>query len=159
VRPTREAKSVSAETTFATDLARFEDLRPILWRLCEKVSARLKRAELAAGSVTLKLKDARFRLRTRTRGGLKPTQLADRLFHEGEPMLRAACDGTAFRLIGIGGGDLCGAIHADRGDLADQGIERVARREAALDRLRDKFGSAAIQRGLVFTGEPERRRT
>ncbi|MFD6317902.1 DNA polymerase IV [Methylorubrum thiocyanatum] len=158
VRPSREAKSVSAETTFATDLVRFEDLRPILWRLCEKVSSRLKRAELAAGSVTLKLKDAKFRLRTRTRGGLKPTQLADRLFHEGEPMLRAACDGTAFRLIGIGGGDLCGAIHADRGDLADQGIERVAAREAALDRLREKFGSGAIQRGLVFTGEPERRR-
>ncbi|MGX5776592.1 DNA polymerase IV [Methylorubrum zatmanii] len=168
VRPSREAKSVSAETTFSTDLARFEDLRPILWRLCEKVSGRLKRAELATGSVTLKLKDAHFRLRTRTRGGLKPTQLADRLFQEGEPMLRVACDGTPFRLIGIGGGDLCGAIHADRGDLADQTVERVARREAALDRVREKFGNAAIQRGLVFTGdaagsgarpEPERRRS
>ncbi|WP_232628663.1 DNA polymerase IV [Methylobacterium sp. Leaf118] len=159
VRPTREAKSVSAETTFAADLARFEDLRPILWRLCERVSARLKRSGLAAGSVTLKLKDARFRLRTRTRGGLNPTQLAETLFGHAEPMLRAACDGTAFRLLGIGGGDLCAGLHADRGDLADQGIERVARREAALDRLREKFGSGAIQRGLVFTGTGAPRRT
>ena len=159
VRPTRETKSVSAETTFAADLARFEELRPILWRLCERVSARLKRAELAAGNVTLKLKDTRFRLRTRTRGGLKPTQLAESLFGHAEPMLRAACDGTPFRLIGIGGGDLCAGLHADRGDLADQGIERVARREAALDRVREKFGSGAIQRGLVFTGAGEPRQT
>ena len=158
VRPTRETKSVSAETTFSADLARFEELRPILWRLCERVSSRLKRADLAAGSVTLKLKDARFRLRTRTRGGLKPTQLAESLFRAGEPMLRAACDGTSFRLVGIGGGDLCAGLHADRGDLADQGIERVARREAALDRVRERFGNAAIQRGLVFTAEDARRR-
>lgn len=151
MRTEREAKSVSSETTFAGDLARFEELRPILWRLCERVSARLKRSDLAAGGVTLKLKDRDFRLRTRTRGGLPPTQLAERLFQAGEAMLREACEGTAYRLIGIGGGDLCAAIHADRGDLADTGVTRIARREAALDRLREKFGSGAVQRGLGFS--------
>ena len=152
VRTERDTKSVSSETTFSVDLVLFEDLRPILWRLCERVSGRLKRAGLAAGSVTLKLKDRRFRLRTRTRG-VPPTQLADRLFRIGETMLREACDGTSFRLIGIGGGDLCDAVHADRGDLADTSVERLARREAALDRLREKFGASAIQRGLSFTSE------
>ena len=150
VRPTREAKSVSAETTFSADLSGFEELRPILWRLCERVSLRLKRAELASAGVTLKLKDAGFRLRTRTRGGLPPTQLADRLFRPAEAMLHEACDGTRFRLIGIGGGDLCAAIHADRGDLADGSVAALARREAALDRVRDRFGPLAIQRGLAF---------
>ena len=43
VTPERETKSVSAETTFDTDLRPFEDLEPILWRLSEKVSRRLKR--------------------------------------------------------------------------------------------------------------------
>ncbi|WP_233381880.1 DNA polymerase IV [Methylobacterium sp. C25] len=150
VKTTREAKSVSSETTFSADLAKFEELRPILWRLCERVSSRLKKAELAAGSVTLKLKDRSFRLRTRTRGGIGPTQLADQLFRQGEAMLREACDGTAFRLIGIGGGDLCAAIHADRGDLADGSVAATAKREAALDRVREKFGAAVIQRGLTF---------
>ncbi len=150
VRSVRETKSVSAETTFPADLAAFEALRPILWRLCERVSARLKRAGLAAGGVTLKLKDGRFRLRTRTRGGLPPTQLAERLFVQGEAMLREACDGTAYRLIGIGAGDLCEAGHADRGDLIDNGLARLAEREAALDRVRARFGAGAIQRGLVF---------
>ena len=153
VKTTREAKSVSSETTFSSDLARFDDLRPILWRLCERVSGRLKKAELAAGSVTLKLKDRNFRLRARTRGGIAPTQLADRLFRHGEAMLREACDGTAFRLIGIGAGDLCAGVHADRGDLADRQVEAIARRENALDRLRERFGAESIQRGLAF-GDP-----
>lgn len=150
VRPTREAKGVSSETTFSSDLASFEAMRPILWQLCERVSLRLKRSNLAAGSVTLKLKDTQFRLRTRTRGGISPTQLADRLFRQSETLLKESCDGTAYRLIGIGTSDLCAAIHADRGDLVDHEVAALARREAALDRLRERFGTGTVQRGLVF---------
>lgn len=151
VRSVRETKSVSAETTLPADLAAFEDLRLILWRQCERVSQRLKRAGLAAGTVVLKLKDPGFRLRTRTRGGLAPTQLAARLFPPAEAMLREACDGTPYRLIGIGAGDLRDAALADRGDLVDVDLARLARREAALDHLRAKFGDGAVQRGLGFT--------
>ncbi|GBU17951.1 MULTISPECIES: DNA polymerase IV [Methylobacterium] len=152
VRSEREAKGVSAETTLPEDVAGFDSLRPILWRQCERVSERLKRSGLAGASVTLKLKDRAFRLRTRTRGGLAPTQLAARLFAEGEAMLREACDGTPYRLVGIGAGELCDAVHADRGDLVDAGTVEAARREAALDRVRARFGPGAIQRGLAFTG-------
>ncbi|WP_407518670.1 DNA polymerase IV [Methylobacterium oryzisoli] len=150
VEPVREAKSVSGETTFAQDLRDLASLRPILWRLCEKVARRLKRSELAAASVTLKLKDAGFRLRTRTRSGLPPTQLAERLFRPAEAMLAQACDGTAYRLIGVAAGDLCPAVHADRGDLADSAVLREASRAAAVDALRERFGEAAVQRGLSF---------
>ncbi|WP_298951311.1 DNA polymerase IV [uncultured Methylobacterium sp.] len=150
VRPERETKSVSAETTFADDLRDMAVLRPILWRLCEKVARRLKRGGFAAGSVTLKLKDAGFRLRTRTRSGLAPTQIAERLFRPAEALLAEACDGTAYRLIGIGAGDLGPAELADRGDLAEPGVRRDASRDAAIDAVRARFGDAAIQRGLAF---------
>ncbi|TGD94715.1 DNA polymerase IV [Methylobacterium nonmethylotrophicum] len=157
VQPRRETKSISGETTFSEDLRAFEALRPVLWRLCETVARRLKRAELAAGSVTLKLKDRDFRLRTRTRSGLAPTQVAERLFRPAEALLREACDGTAYRLIGIGAGDLCGAAHADRGDLADGSARREASRAAAVDALRERFGADAVQRGLGFA-PPGRKR-
>lgn len=150
VRPERAAKSLSAETTFEADLRSCADLRPILWRLAERVSLRLKRSDLAARGVTLKLKDAAFRLRTRTRSGLPPTQLASRLFEPAQAMLHEACDGAAFRLIGIGASDLCDAAEADRGDLADTAARRDAEREAAIDRLREKFGPTAVQMGLAF---------
>jgi DNA polymerase IV len=150
VRPERETKSLSAETTFESDLRSVEDLEPILWRLSERVSQRLKGADLACRSVTLKLKDSHFRLRTRTRSGLPATQLAGRIFDPARKLLQAACDGTAFRLIGVGASDLCEASQADRGDLANPDIVRDARREAAVDRLREKFGETAVQRGLAL---------
>lgn len=155
VTPERETKSISAETTFETDLRAFEDLEPILWRLSEKVSRRLKAANLAGRSVTLKLKDSEFRLLTRTRSGLPPTQLANRLFEPARQLLNAACDGTAFRLVGIGAADLCPGEEADHGDLADQSVVKQAHMEAAIDRIRDKFGSAALQKGIVLR-KPQR---
>jgi DNA polymerase-4 len=155
VTPERETKSISAETTFDTDLRAFEDLEPILWRLSEKVSRRLKAAGLAGQSVTLKLKDREFRLMTRTRSGLPPTQLAIRLFEASRQLLKSACDGTPFRLIGIGAADLCDGAEADRGDLADQTVVRQAHMEAAIDRIRDRFGAAALQKGIAFR-KPQR---
>ena len=139
-----ETKSVSAETTFNTDLRAFEDLEPVLWGLSEKVSRRLKQAGLAGQSVVLKLKDSEFRLQTKTRSGLPPTQLAVRLFEPARQLLQSACNGTAFRLIGVGAADLCDAADADRGDLADQEVVRQAQRERAIDQIRDKFGGVAL---------------
>jgi DNA polymerase IV len=150
VTPEHDTKSVSAETTFDTDLRAFEDLEPILWRLTERLALRLKRAGLAGGSVTLKLKDSRFQIKTRTRATSSPTQLASRLFEAGQQLLKPECDGTAYRLIGIGAGHLCEAALADKGDLADMGVVRDARREAAIDALREKYGANAVQKGLAL---------
>jgi DNA polymerase-4 len=150
VEPMRETKSISAETTMGTDISALAELEPILWKLCEKVSTRLKRAGLAGQSITLKLKDRNFRLRTRTRSGCPPTQLASRLFESARDMLRDNADGTAYRLIGIGAGDLCDAAEADRGDLADMQVVEARKIEAALDSIRERFGRDAVQKGLAF---------
>src|SRR5262249_41992910 len=75
------AQSISAETTLAHDEADAEVLARILRPLCEKVSARLKHSSLAARTITLKLKTADFRVRTRSRDIADATQLADTLYH------------------------------------------------------------------------------
>lgn len=150
VNPTRETKSVSAETTFNEDLSALSDLEPILWRLCERVSARMKEKGLAGTSVTLKLKNRSFQTVTRTRSGLPATQLAGRLFEPAKALLKGTIDGSAYRLIGIGAGDLCDAELADRGDLADTSVVGESRMEAAIDRLRHRFGTETIQKGLAF---------
>ncbi len=150
VKPEREVKSVSAETTLDADLSSFEALEPILWRLSEKVSRRLKKAGLAACGVTLKLKDTQFHLRTRARSGFGPTQLAFRLFEPARQLLKLECDGTPFRLIGLGTMDLHPAVEADQGDLADPDLTKKINIEHALDRVREKFGAEAVQKGLAL---------
>jgi DNA polymerase-4 len=147
VRAEREAKSISAETTFDCDLADFRSLELRLWRLSEKVSARLKASALAGATVTLKLKSADFRIRTRAHSLDRPTQLAARIFAVGRELLAPETDGMLFRLIGIGVSGLCNADGADFADLLDR---RTAEAEQAMDRLRQRFGDDAIIRGLAF---------
>jgi DNA polymerase-4 len=155
VNPGRETRSVSAETTFSTDIADFRTLERRLWELSEKVSARLKAQRLAGATVTLKLKSADFRLRTRARSLGAPTQLAARIFDAGRDLLARETGEnsqrtTKFRLIGIGVSALADAADADLADLVDQRGQRSAAAERAVDRLREKFGRAAVIRGIAW---------
>ncbi|MDA4835549.1 hypothetical protein NY536_29400, partial [Enterobacter hormaechei] len=59
------------------------ELVPILRSLSEKVSRRLKAADIAGRTVVLKLKSSDFKLKTRNRQLADPTQLADRIFRTG----------------------------------------------------------------------------
>lgn len=148
VTPDHETKSVSSETTLDVDLSKFEELEPILWRLCEKTSKRLKAQQLAGRTITLKLKTADFHITTRASRLPEPTQLAARLFAAGRDLLKRECTGPRYRLIGIGASDFSPPEEADHGDLADTATPRLKAMEGALDSLRAKFGDAAIGRGL-----------
>jgi DNA polymerase IV len=152
VKADREAKSISAETTFDRDLHEFRALELKLWRLTEKVSRRLKANALAGATVMLKLKTADFRIRTRAQSLAHPTQLASRIFGAGRELLARETDGTMFRLIGIGVSALCDADGADFADLIDR---RAAEAEQAIDRLREKFGDDAVVKGLALDDEEE----
>jgi DNA polymerase-4 len=152
----RETKSISAETTFDSDSADEEHLTRTLLLLCERVAARLKKQELACGNVTLKLRTADFKLRTRSRSGFEPTQLANRLFLVARALLDKEMNGARFRLIGVSTADFAPAECADQGDLVDREIGREKARERAIDSLRDKFGSGAVVRGLAFRAAPKR---
>jgi len=152
VKAEREAKSISAETTFDRDIADFRPLELRLWRLAEKVSSRLKANALAGSTVTLKLKTADFRIRTRAQSLSHPTQLAGRIFAAGRDLLARETDGTMFRLIGIGLSALCDADGADFADLIDR---RSAEAEQAIDRLRERFGDEAVIKGLALDDDDE----
>jgi len=146
----RDAKSISNETTFETDARDLVTLEKVLWRLCVKVSDRLKSGELAGSTITLKLKTADFRQRTRSQTINTPTQLAGRIFGIARDLLAREIDGTAFRLIGAGVSALKPASAAiDDNDLIDR---RSADAERAMDDLRRKFGSAAVIRGIAYDG-------
>ncbi|WEX11707.1 DNA polymerase IV [Chelativorans sp. AA-79] len=150
VQPRGEAKSVSSETTFDKDIATLEELVPVLRALSERVSARLKKADIAGRTVVLKLKTADFRIRTRNRQLGDPTRLADRVFSTGLDMLKREADGTFFRLIGIGVSDLTDAAKADPPDLVDSLSHKRALAEGAMDALREKFGRQAVETGYTF---------
>jgi DNA polymerase-4 len=150
VDPERETKSVSAETTFERDIGELRPLEQSLWELSERVSARLKTAELAGSTVTLKLKSADFKIRTRARSLAAPTQLAARIFAAGRDLLLREVGATRYRLIGIGVTHLEDTRGDDLADLIDG---RAAKAEHAVDHLRAKFGRDVVIRGLSLEKE------
>jgi DNA polymerase-4 len=145
-----EMKTISAETTFNTDLSGFEELSTELLALSERLSERVKARNLVGDTVTLKLKSAGFRLRTRARHLMISTQLASVLYETGLQLLAREIDGTAFRLIGIGLSGLSEADGRDPTDLIEPAVARKAAAERAMDRVRTRFGNDAVIRGKLY---------
>ncbi|MEP3120748.1 MULTISPECIES: DNA polymerase IV [Alphaproteobacteria] len=157
VKPERDRKSVSSETTFNADHDDRETLEKQLWRLCVRVSDQMKAQAISGSVVTLKLKTSGFKTRTRRRTLSEPSQLADTLFRVGKELLAPEIDGTRYRLIGIGFSGLQPAV-ADSGDLLDPNAIRRATAERAIDRARAKFGGDAVVKGIAFRAKPKRER-
>jgi len=155
VSPDEDTKSISAETTFDDDISDFKALERILWQMSEKVSRRAKKEGLAGHTVTLKLKTADFRVRTRNASFKDATLLADRIFSAAQPLLRREATGTAFRLLGVGISQLS-ELDPTAGDATlDERAATRARAEYAIDRLREKFGNDVVERGLSLGGATE----
>lgn len=147
VTPERETKSISAETTFDTDLRTPAELEVPLWRMCEKLARRLAEKDLAAAGVVLKLKTAGFDLRTRNARLARPTRLPETLFAAARPLLAKEATGTAFRLIGIGAQPLAPGAEADLPDLADPDATKRVAKWRAMETLRARFGADAVVSG------------
>jgi len=155
VDPRSDPKSVSAETTFDTDISDAAEMERQLWPLCETVARRLKASDLSARGVVLKLKANDFRQITRSVRLSRATQLAPVLFDAARVLLARAADGTRFRLIGVGTTELGPGTEADPPDLFDPGPTRRAALDQALDEVRRRLGPNAVQMGRNFGKPPE----
>jgi len=156
ISPEGEMKTVSSETTFNSDISSLEELSTELLNVTERLSERLKAKNIVGDTVTLKLKSAGFRLRTRARHLMIPTQLTNVIYETGLSLLQREVDGTAFRLIGIGVSGIDTADGTDPADLLEPAIARKAAAERAMDKVRTRFGREAVIRGKLYGRKPNR---
>ncbi len=148
--PSSKAKSISNETTFFTDISDIDSLSTTLLALCEQVSARMKKQNVVAHTVTLKLKTAAFKSRTRAKHLSLPTQLAHVMYETAFHLLQKETDGTKFRLLGVGMSSFDDQGADDPVDMLEPKVARNAAAERAMDKVRDKFGREAVVRGKLY---------
>jgi DNA polymerase-4 len=153
VTPESETKSISSEVTMDENCHSFSELKNMLYPLCQKISQRMKKAELVGRTVTLKLKTTGFRNITRSRQLAHPTQSADELFTCSVELLEPLCDGRSYRLIGTGLSMLEDVNHVapltpDLFDLAER--QKDQRSEKAIEEIRRKYGGNAIVKGRLL---------
>lgn len=102
VETERRRKSVGAETTFPRDLPYGPELRHALSSIAAEVAERLRRRELKAGTVVLKLRYADFRTVTRQRRLPAPTDDPQDIARAALGLLEGvAREKERFRLLGI----------------------------------------------------------
>jgi DNA polymerase-4 len=150
VPPAAPPKSVSREGTFAGDISDVAALRAVLRSYCESVGAELRRLELRARSLTLKLRYGDFTTITRSLTLDQAAHADDVLYQAAQALLEAALarDGRALRLIGFGVSNLVeDAVQLPLEEALWQRLERLDR---AVDRLRLKYGRRCLQRGRIL---------
>ena len=154
VEANREAKSVSRDETFATDLDDDGALAAKLLALADRASADVRESGLIARTVTVKLRDADFTTRQASRTLADAVQ-SDRAVYavarELLTRLRAARRVPA-RLLGIAlsqlvraGGEGQLSLLESAGDTLETDRDRVISR--VIDEVREKFGPDALGRG------------
>ena len=145
------ARSISHETTFAEDVSSPDEMRAWLVELAEQVASRARRLESPGRTVQIKVRFHDFRTITRAIT-LEHATYSSRELRKAVNLLFAERLGQAaepVRLLGVGLSGF-GDEDAQQGDLfTDEDQTRDTTLDDLLDRARDRFGRAALRRGLA----------
>ena len=146
------SKTLGRENTFAKDLFAREDMERELLAFADEVAMRLRAEGLKCGGVTLKVKFADFTLISRAEHLHEPCDLAEPLFRTARTLLRerVKLDGRGVRLLGVTATHLERATAVATSLFPDAETERQERAAQAIDKLRGRFGDAAVTFGRLL---------
>jgi DNA polymerase-4 len=148
----REEKSISHERTFATDIHEFEKLEQALLDLCDRVARRARKEGLSGRTITLVWRDPDFSRHSRSRTGEpawdSPTlfAVARRLLLEMLSVFPTKKVPRKIRLLGVRLSQL--ETGEKQLDLFSQ-VKEVSALDRVMDKVRDRFGDGALQRGRL----------
>lgn len=151
VEPQRETKSISQETTFTRDVRDEGQLRQVLSEQAAAVARELRRKQLRATTVKLKIRWADFTTITRQRTFDPPTDDAKTLEDAARQLFATLWQGQLVRLIGVGVSGLTDA--ARQLSLWEQPNEKEERLWQAIKSLHQRFGESAVKRGATWDEE------
>lgn len=146
-------KSIGNSTTYAHDLVGHEACRAGLMPLCDSVGARLRSQGLKCRTITVQIKDPNLKVISRQKTLPMPTNLTKLIFQEACSILTQCWPEHApVRLLSVTASTLC-----DEHDEAPAQLSfletvtpddpKQAALEAAVDKLRGRFGKGSIKPG------------
>jgi DNA polymerase-4 len=159
LRGNRLPRSVSRETTLSRDLRDPEELEAILALLTARVAGQLREELLVGRTVTLKLRHDDFHTVTRRHTLETATDLDAELYDAARNLFRRAFEDVrrrnrGVRLIGIAATNLGVTAEADLFEPPER--QRLKDLSAAVDKVRGKYGFAAVTPGSVLRARRKR---
>ena len=143
VEPDHEAKSVSVEETYSTDLEGLEVVRGALLALSHRLSSRLRRSGVTARTITLKVRFSGFETLTRSKTNERPLVGWHEIYSAALQLLDGIDPTRPVRLLGLGGSNLVSVEVPGRLDL--DGTADWERVEEAVFEVRERFGDRSIR--------------
>ncbi|MGI9221378.1 MAG: DNA polymerase IV [Woeseiaceae bacterium] len=147
----REEKSVSAEETFDVDLNDRSRMDRELLALAETTAKRLRKSNLQAGTIQIKIRQSDFQTFTRQKSLQPPTNNTEQIFGIARELLTVWLESNPdarIRLLGVGSSKLSPAEQRDlfdlEGETAQDGVDKT------LDDIQERFGSASVGRARTL---------
>lgn len=151
VEPIHEAKSIGHEITFEEDIASLAVLKSQLGRLVEDVGWRLRRHNLYARTVTLKVRYHNFKTITRSCTHETAFSDDDTIFHTAFRLLQAE-KLQPVRLLGVYVSSLTDSLQLS---LFDD-TSTAQRLSAVMDKINSRFRKGAITKGRTMVHDDSR---
>ncbi|MFP5224111.1 MAG: DNA polymerase IV [Actinomycetota bacterium] len=151
-------KQVSAEETFERDIDSRQQVRKVLLALSDRVASRMREQGAAAKTVTLKVRFNDFRTITRSKTIATHTDAAAKLYGVAGDLYDAlGLHRPRIRLLGISASGLSWEGVNEQLRL-DERPDPWRAAEAAVDRVRGRYGRDAVDRAAVAKPRPPARR-
>jgi DNA polymerase IV len=155
VRGRRSRRSMGAQRALGRSPRSHEDLDAVLLGLVERLARRLRAARRVCRTVTLRLRFRDFSRATRSRTLLEATAETPAILAAARGLLSAAMpliEANGITLLGVSLANL-GEGHAIQLALP-LGRTRRYELDAALDEIRDRYGSTAVTRAALVGHDP-----
>jgi DNA polymerase-4 len=152
VTPWSPHKSISSERTLGEDTRDKKLLYKYLLRQAEEVARQLRKANVKAKTITLKLKHADFKQYTRSKTFDTPTRSSETIYRYAVSLLDNYRLTQKIRLIGVGTSGFKSAGQPVQLDLFDRVKENDNTWETVdrtVETITKKFGRDAIKRGTL----------
>lgn len=163
VEPQRYAKSIGNEETFTRDISSLDELRPELLRLCDSVARRVRHNNVAARTITLKVKFSSFNTITRSVTLQRPLTTVQAMVEALWPLMCEIDPSSGVRLLGVHASKLidneevydqpslfddadvlADSLDDDRSLTPEQREQQWTQATQAMDGIIEKFGHDAI---------------
>jgi len=143
--------SIGNGTTTASDIAAIEDAERVIFALCEVIAYRLRQQKMVAGGISINLRDTNLKTITRQEALLSPIGTATQLAEKAVQILKAHYNFSSMpplRTITVSAYALSSQSEAYQLSLFAKDSAKDSHLESNIDKLRDKYGAAVIQRAL-----------
>lgn len=143
-------KGYGNSTTISFDVEEESTAKMILLSLAESVATRLRRDDMMANVVSVSIVDYKFHSSSHQTTLLSPTNHTDDIHKAACRLFDELWDGTPIRNLGIQTSKVVEIKGAKQLNLFDiKQDEKKKKLDQAIDHIRDKYGSSAIQRASL----------